>query len=321
MTKKQIFIWCCDLNKSTGEGILANKFINDLKLFNQKLKFNINKPSKQKNILIKRFLNPLFGVIYLWKIFFIKKNKIICYVNYLPLWNFFLFCFLPPNTLLGPITGGSLYNKKSLINYILRKYILNIFNQIGVLILNIRHKQLLFSTDLLKKTINNDKHYFNYVLKDLEIKKKKVKKKYDLIFYLNEHKNKDTNLQIKLANNLSSNFKVITVGRKIKNSKIKNLGYLPRNNLLKILEKTKFAFLSPENLYSLFAVDSICSNTNIFFNKDNDYKSQNMKGVNYLNYNNFNKLISQINKQLRKKFIFKVKIANLEKNFSSYFKI
>ena len=124
-----------------------------------------------------------------------------------------------------------------------------------------------------------------------------------------------------MANNLSSNFKVITVGRKIKNSKIKNLGYLPRNNLLKILEKTKFAFLSPENLYSLFAVDSICSNTNIFFNKDNDYKSQNMKGVNYLNYNNFNKLISQINKQLRKKFIFKVKIANLEKNFSSYFKI
>ena len=222
---------------------------------------------------------------------------------------------------MGPITGGSLYNKKSLINYILRKYILSIFNHISVLILNIRHKQLLFSTDLLKKKINNDKHYFNYVLKDLEIKKKKIKKKYDLIFYLNEHKNKDTNLQIKLANNLSSNFKVITVGRKIKNSKIENLGYLPRNNLLKILEKTKFAFLSPENLYSLFAVDSICSNTNIFFNKDNDYKSQNMKGVNYLDYNNFNKLIIQINKQLRKKFIFKIKIANLEKNFSSYFKI
>ena len=132
MTKKQIFIWCCDLSKTTGEGILANKFINDLKLFNQKLKFNINKLSKKKNILIKRFLNPLFGVIYLWKIFFTKKNKTICYVNYLPLWNFLLFVFLPPNTLLGPITGGSLYNKNSLINYILRKYILNLFNYISV---------------------------------------------------------------------------------------------------------------------------------------------------------------------------------------------
>ena len=52
---------------------------------------------------------------------FTKKNKTICYVNYLPLWNFLLFVFLPPNTLLGPITGGSLYNKNSLINYILKK--------------------------------------------------------------------------------------------------------------------------------------------------------------------------------------------------------
>ncbi len=321
MIKKQIFIWCCDLSKTTGEGILANKFINDLKLFNQKLKFNINKPSKQKNILIKRFLNPLFGVIYLWKIFFTKKNKTICYVNYLPLWNFLLFVFLPPNTLLGPITGGSLYNKNSLINYILRKYILNLFNYISVLILNIRHKKLLFSTDLLKKKINNDKHYFNYVLKDLKIKKNKIKKKYDLIFYLNEHKNKDTNLQIKLANNLSSNFKIITVGKKIENSKIRNLGYIPRNNLLKILEKTKFAFLSSENLYSLFAIDSISSNTNIFFKKVKNYKSFNLKGIYYVDYNNYNNLLSQIERQLIKKFVFTIKHTSIKKNFINYFKL
>ena len=29
--KKKIFVWCSDVDKFTGEGILANKFINDLK--------------------------------------------------------------------------------------------------------------------------------------------------------------------------------------------------------------------------------------------------------------------------------------------------
>ena len=35
----------------------------------------------------------------------------ICYVNFLPLWNFFLFMFLPKQTILGPITG-SVYKKR-----------------------------------------------------------------------------------------------------------------------------------------------------------------------------------------------------------------
>tara|TARA_Y100000816_G_C26104516_1_gene586422 strand:- start:1793 stop:2758 length:966 start_codon:yes stop_codon:yes gene_type:complete len=321
MNKKQIFIWCCDLSKSTGEGVMANKFINDLKSFNQNLKININQPSKRNNIIIERFLYPLLGIIYLWKVFFVKKNKTICYVNYLPLWNFLLFFTLPPNTLLGPVTGGSFYNKKSLINYILRKYILNLFNQISILIINFRYKKLLFSTDLLKKKINNDEHYFNYVLKDLKIKKNSIKKKYDLIFYLNKHKNKNINLQIQLANKLSSNFRIITVGEKIKNPEIINFGYITRKNLLKILKKTKFAFLSPENLYSLFAIDSISSNTNIFFNKVKNYKSYNLKGIYYIDYNNFNNMLAKIEKRLIRKFVFTIKHRSIKKKFSNYFKI
>ena len=262
------------------------------------------------------------GIFYLWKIYFKKKDNEICYVNYLPFWNFFLFFFLPPKTILGPVTGGSLFSKKPYVNYLLRNYILNFFYFLSYLIIKIKKKKLLFSTDLLKKKLNFDeKHKYNYVLKDLKIKKIKIKKKYDLIFYLHDHKNKNTDLQIRLAKKLCSDFKIITVGKKIKNPQIINLGYIPRKKLLKILNKTKFAFISPENLYSLFALDSICSNTNIFFNKYNDYKSQNIKGVYYLNYNNFNKLINQIKKQLSKKFLFRVKVVNLEKNFSSYLKI
>ena len=33
-----------------------------------------------------------------------KGNKI-CYINYLPIWNFLIFVVLPKKTILGPITG------------------------------------------------------------------------------------------------------------------------------------------------------------------------------------------------------------------------
>jgi len=323
MSKKNIFIWCCDLNKNKGEGIIANKFLKDLKLFNTNLNFIINKPKKtNRSIFFERFVYPYMGVIYLWKIFFTKKNSEICYVNYLPLWNFLLFFLLPPKTILGPVTGGSLFNKKSLINYFLRNYVLNLFYFISFLIIKMRIKKLLFSTDLLKKKFNNNyNYYYNYVLKDLKIKNIKSKKKYDLIFYLNDHKNKNIDLQIRLAKSLSSKFKIITVGKKIKNSNIKNFGYIARDKLLTILKNTKYAFLSPENLYSFFAVDCISSNTNIFFKKYDNYKSYDFKGVYFLNYENFSKLVSQVEKQLLKKYKFQLKLVNSQKNFKNYFKL
>ena len=101
MIRKKIFIWCCDFNKNSGEGIIANKFINDLKLNNSYRKLRINSPkNKSKNLLVERFIKPFIGLIYLWKIYIFYKNKDICYVNYLPLWNFILFLLLSkPNTL------------------------------------------------------------------------------------------------------------------------------------------------------------------------------------------------------------------------------
>ena len=323
MIKKKIFIWCCDYSKNSGEGIVANKFVNDLKSYNKNFKFKINVPkNKSKNILFERFIYPLLGIIYLWKIYINKTNKELCYVNYLPFWNFILFCLLPPRTILGPITGGSLFDKKVLTNYLLRKYVINFFNFISFLIIKIRNRKLLFSTDLLKNNnYKNNQYYFNYVLKDLKIKNISVKKKYDLIFYLNNHKNKNIHLQIRIANKLSTKFKIITVGKKIRNSKIKNLGYVPRKYLLKILKKTKFAFLSPENLYSLFAIDSISSSTNIFFNKKNDYKSKHFKGICYLNYNNFERLVKNIERKLKRKFVFKVNYKTVDTNYENYFKI
>ena len=42
-------------------------------------------------------------------------------MNYLPLWNPLLFILMPPNTILGPITGGSKFLKKPL-SYFLEEY-------------------------------------------------------------------------------------------------------------------------------------------------------------------------------------------------------
>ncbi len=322
MSKKEIFIWCCDLSINTGEGILANKFINDLKSNNSNYKFKINFPKdKSRNILVQRFFNPLRGIFYLWGIYIFYKNKKICYVNYLPFWNFILFLLLPPKTILGPITGGSLFSKKPLINYIIRKYVLNLFYSLSYIIIKIKRKKLLFSTDLLKnKFSKNNQHYFSYVLKDFKITRINNQKKYDLIFYLRDHKNKNTQLQIDLANKLSKSFKIVTVGKKIQNPNIKNFGFIERKKLIKILTKTRFSFLSPENLFSLFALDSIVCNTNIIFNKNKGYKTNKFKGIFYLNYQDIN-LDKKIEKLLIKKLLFKIRYKALDKKFENYFKL
>ena len=53
--KKKIFVWCSDVDKFTGEGILANKFINDLKKYNPKLKIVVKNVPQKKIILLTNF--------------------------------------------------------------------------------------------------------------------------------------------------------------------------------------------------------------------------------------------------------------------------
>jgi len=168
---------------------------------------------------------------------------------------------------------------------------------------------------------NNKNYLFNYVLKDLKIIKNKEKKIYDVIFYLRDHRNKNTNLQIKIAKHLAKNFKILTVGKKIDNENIKNLGFISRVKLIKILKKTKYTFISPENLYSFFAIDSVSSGTNVFFKKNYNYMGKSFRGIDYLNYENFYDLKEKLKKILNKKFIHKVKYSLKKINYYSYFKL
>lgn len=319
----KIYAWCCDYNSNSGEGILAQKFIKDLKNNNKKKKIII-KYSRKNNIHLKnftkRFILPLKGILYLWYIYFKNDNKKTCYVNFLPLWNFLIFLLLPPNTILGPITGGSRYLKKPFINYFLRKYFLNFFYSISIIIIKVRYKSLLFSTDLLKnKFKKKNNFFFNYILKDVKISKSKIDKKFDLIFYLRNHTNKSFLLQKKLAIELSNKFKIITVGEKISYKKIKNFGFISRIKLNKVLGKTKFSFISPENHHSFFAIDCYRNKVFIIYNKaKNQSKSLLHNSYNY-NYNNSAGLKRFISKKIS---IYKKpsnnKIKNI-KNFNDYF--
>ena len=191
--------------------MLATKFIADLKKYNKNYIFEIKTLSSGYakflsnifGVIADRFIFPFLGILYLWFIFIFKYKKKICYVNYLPLWNFLLFIFLPPKTILGPITGGSKYLKRPYLNYYLRHVVLNFFCMLSIQILKLRQNKLLFSTDLLKYKFTHFKNVkFNYVFKDFKFIDNNQNRKFDIIFYLRSHKNKNTLLNINLANSL-----------------------------------------------------------------------------------------------------------------------
>ena len=88
----EIYFWANDTKKNSGEGILALNFLNLLKTkFRDHKLINLNK-FKKKNNFFYNYFTPFFGVILIWKYYF--QGKKICYINYLPIWNF-LILFLP----------------------------------------------------------------------------------------------------------------------------------------------------------------------------------------------------------------------------------
>ena len=146
MTKKKLFIWTCDYSENTGEGKLARLFIKKIiKKEHYHIVFN------QKKKLKNKYLPTLMGIFYCWKKFFTKEK--VCYLNYLPLWNFLIFIFLPPKTILGPITGGANYSNSNILSYLTRGVFFPLFYKISEFALNFRQSKLIFSKKRFKKVI------------------------------------------------------------------------------------------------------------------------------------------------------------------------
>ena len=283
MNDFQIFVWASDYEDFTGEGLLARLYIeNNFSLLNKKIQIYSNngrflfykkkiiniKKKQYSNNFIQKYLYSFYGVFLIW--YFHLKGKKVCYVNYLPLWAFWIFFLLPKKTILGPITGTT--HKKNIytFNNLIRRFILPFFYFLSIKIIFLKFGKIIFSTDNLKSFIPKSKIkycLFNFCL--LFYKKRKLKKKtIDFLFYLRSHSNKSNNFHKSIINSLLDlKLRIVVAGDKFNRLNVINYINIPRKKLLTLLDKTKFTITSDENFYSLFAIDCFSSNVYVFYNK------------------------------------------------------
>ena len=292
MTKKKIFVWACDYSDNTGEGKLARLFLNKM---NEKDNFYFILNQKKK--IKQKYLSTIFGIIYCWKKFL--KNERVCYLNYLPLWNFLIFIFLPPKTILGPITGGANYSKSNLLSYFTRGIIFPIFYKISEYSLSLRQSNLVFSTDLLKKYLSKKtikKSSFNFVVKNFLLTKKvRRRKKIDFLIYYRKHKNKIRYFPYNLVKKLIRlKFKVHIVGDKLNFPNIKNYGFISNNKLSNLQSLAKYTIISHENPYSFFILECLSNDVKIIVKQDMKKKiilpKKNLIKLDYDSFNSIKKL-------------------------------
>ena len=292
------YVWACDYASNSGEGNLARLFVKK-KLEKYCIKIITIKDLFKKKFLINlfthKYISPFIGIIYCWNIFI--KGKKSAYINYLPLWNFLIFLFLPPKTLLGPITGGANYKKKRK-QYFIRKFLFPILYKISELFLNFRNSEIIFSTNLLKnylskKTIKKSKFnfIFNYYKKNL-----KYPKTIDFLIYHRNHLNKNNFFSYNLIKKIkNSGFKIHVIGDQLKMSGVKNYKKIQNTQLINLLKKTRYTISSDENLYNIFTIECVNNHvkilTDVSNRKEITHFKKNFIFLNFKNSKHFNFLL------------------------------
>ena len=283
------YAWACDYDSDSGEGNLARLFIKK-KLKTSSIKIITIKDLFKKKFLIKffhhKYISPFIGIIYCWNIFI--KGKKCAYINYLPLWNFFIYFFLPPKTIIGPITGGANFKSN-----VIRKYIFPILYLISQIIIYLRFENVYFSTSLLKNSLFffiKKKSSFNFVLYALNKKTNKKKKDIDFLIYFRSHPNKQKLFPYFFIKRLIIlNYKVYIVGDKLNIKGVQNLGKLTNEKVNKYLSRTKFSIPSGENLLSFFSLECINNNVKILLDDQKMQVAKNLnKNIIKINYNSDN---------------------------------
>ena len=288
-----IYCWVCDYDKTNGEGIIANLFLksliknnkfnkNNIIIKNYGIKLNYNNlknlnNKKSQNLSFKeKYINPFIGIFFLWYKFFMGHKVV--YVNFLPLWNFLIFLLLPPNTILGPITGSRFFDKNvSGWEWLFRKFLMPIQFYLSNLILLFRYEKLIFNTSNLKnilfeKVKNKSKFNFMYNLYEINKTDLNFKKQIDFIFYVRMYPSKGMKQIIKYINALKIEKNIVTVGEKLNIDGIKEYGLVDREIVLDLCKQSKFTIISSENFYSLFSFDCISNGVKVFFNELLDHE-------------------------------------------------
>ncbi len=302
---KEIYYWASNQLNNNGEGVLANNFLNLLKVNFKKYRLvQINNFTHiDQNTFFYRYILTIWAALILWKYYILGKK--ISYINFLPAWNFILIFILPPKTIIGPVTGS--HNKFN------SNLILKFCTLIGIQILKIKFKKILFSHDFFSEYLNkSDKYFYNFLLYKFNIRDKPISKKYDLIFYIKKHKNKMNNFSLRLIDELSNKYKICVIGEKIISKKnVFNMGFVSRKKALNLIKLSKAAVSSPENLFSFFLLDCISYNLVVFYNKDYNPKKNLVTDLLIpIDFYNYTKTLNIIKKKIiyvsKKKFFLKI---------------
>ena len=316
LKKNKIFYWANSQLNNDGEGILANNFLFLLKKnFKDSALISINKIKLKNNqSIFAKYIMPFYGVILLWKYYL--KNEKISYINYLPAWNFLLILLLPPNTIVGPVTGS--INRKKW------NFFFNLLSFIGIKFLLIKYKKIIFSHDFFKNLVPKNKIkncFFNFLLFNFKKKISKKKKKYDFIFYIRKHHNKGNQFFIDLIKILSEkNYKICVIGEKINIKKnIIHKGIVTRKKSFNLIADSRYSLGSFENLFSFFVLDCLSNNLKVFFN-NNFRVNKKIIQTNLLipiDFYNLSKSFKVIENSIKKKNLNSLKYKKL--NFNSFF--
>jgi len=305
--KNIIFYWSSDSSTKSGEGILANKFLSDLKKYKKSKVIKVSNNYKYQNITVKNYIYPFIGIFKLW-VKYLKGYKI-CYINYLPLWNFLVFFLLPSKVILGPITGTISSERNFLFK--------TIFEKISIFIIKIKFDKCLFANNFYSNFFKN--YFHNYIIKNLKFSKiKKKKKVYDFVFYYRKKYDDKLSLFHLIKYLYQKKYKIVVIGEKVKIKKITCLGSISRKKLNNILSKTKCAITNKENLYSYFAQNCLSHNLAVFYNHEftnlEKFKLNNFYAIPYNNLNEAYKIIHKMkNKPIKTN-------KNIKQDFSNYFK-
>ena len=322
-----IYFWCCDFYSNTGEGKLAILFLDYLLKIIKKKTIKIETFNKdfyikkkiQKEIYLeskkinfnpfRNYFLPFLGIFMLWINYF--KSKKIFYINYLPLWNIFIFLLAPPKTNFGPITGSIYLGKVNNLSTFIRKYIFFILFNISYLLLLIRKTNLIFATNnlySLNKNISHNKNLFNFQILYLHNKKiTKIKKNIDFLIYYRKHGSKNYNYLKKI---ISHNIfkKNYCIGNKFSFKSVNNLGVIDYLRAQDLLARARFTFVTSENFQSFHCMDSVLNSLNIFFDKNYIRQDKNL----LLNYVKFKKVYLS-NSSLKKFVYYKTEDINKKK--------
>ena len=307
--RNNLYFWASDIRTNSGEGLLANQFLSDIKIYYKNFNLiNINKYNGNYQTFYSKYFLNFFGAAKLW--YYYWSGYKIMYINYLPIWNFLIFLILPPTTILGPITGSLLYNRQSLLNYFRRGILLNILKNVSLFIIFLRYKKILFSTELLKSSIKINilkNCYFSYVLQTfVGFAHKHYKKNIDFLIYHRLHNNKNNKIiEFFIRSTMDKNFRIVVIGDPLNYEHIHNMGYVSRNKIKSLLSRTKYTFGSSENLYTLFVLDAISKDVIIFYDKklkifNTHIKYHKLRAVDFDNNQKFLKFVMNNTNHLQK---------------------